>query len=599
LADLGEMDMSDPQTLQDFATWAIATYPAEHYALIMSDHGMGWPGGWTDAATKGNGPDNLAITNGIGDGLWLMELDKALYDIQENTGLEAFELIGMDACLMAQLEVFTMLSNHARYAVASQEVEPALGWAYASFLVELVFAPEMNGGDLGKKIVETYIAQDERIKDDAAREVLVEEMGLRVSSAQKVAEKLSVDVTLTAVDLAEIPYLNEKLDEFVYAIAEDDPNIIAEARSYAQAYESAFDDTTPSPYIDLYNFTEMVAEYEITDAVTESIAALQDQIKKAVIAEKHGKKRDGSNGITIYFPVEDTYSTENNWEYSIIAGSFTDVSQWDEYLNYFYTNGAPEAIEWNDVRTYRVTTPIQDGVRPGAIPLEIDSLSLSSDVMGQDETITIDTVVHGSQIAYIYYFLGILSDDVNYLTVKDIDYLDAENTQNIGGVFFPNYEGESVEISYEFTPTIYAINTGTEIVPVLFNPEDYGEESATYVVSGIYHFTDGSDNLSAELVFRDGELISTRVYAGLDNSGPSHEIFPVEGDSFTVWHQVYDLQDGAEEEVFNEEGETLTFGAASWTWEEVLADSGYYVVGFMAEDFDGNTYEEFALLEIK
>ncbi len=46
--DLGEVNMADGQTLVDFATWAINSYPADHYALILSDHGMGWPGGWPD-----------------------------------------------------------------------------------------------------------------------------------------------------------------------------------------------------------------------------------------------------------------------------------------------------------------------------------------------------------------------------------------------------------------------------------------------------------------------------------------------------------------------------------------------------------------------
>ncbi|MDP3450074.1 MAG: clostripain-related cysteine peptidase, partial [Anaerolineaceae bacterium] len=68
LADLGEMDMSDPQTLEDFVTWAISTYPAERYALIMSDHGMGWLGGWTDS-----NPNSGEMS--------LSEIDSALYNI--------------------------------------------------------------------------------------------------------------------------------------------------------------------------------------------------------------------------------------------------------------------------------------------------------------------------------------------------------------------------------------------------------------------------------------------------------------------------------------------------------------------------------------
>jgi hypothetical protein len=42
--DLGEVNMADGQTLVDFVTWAIQNYPADKYALILSDHGMGWPG---------------------------------------------------------------------------------------------------------------------------------------------------------------------------------------------------------------------------------------------------------------------------------------------------------------------------------------------------------------------------------------------------------------------------------------------------------------------------------------------------------------------------------------------------------------------------
>ena len=34
--------MGDPNTLVAFVQWATATYPANHYALILWDHGNGW-----------------------------------------------------------------------------------------------------------------------------------------------------------------------------------------------------------------------------------------------------------------------------------------------------------------------------------------------------------------------------------------------------------------------------------------------------------------------------------------------------------------------------------------------------------------------------
>ena len=81
--------------------------------------------------------------------------------------MDKFELIGMDACLMGHLEVFSALAPHARYAVASQETEPALGWAYTSFLDDLVRQPRHERGRAEPPdVVTSYIDDDQRILDD-------------------------------------------------------------------------------------------------------------------------------------------------------------------------------------------------------------------------------------------------------------------------------------------------------------------------------------------------------------------------------------------------------------------------------------------------
>ena len=168
LEEVGEANMADGATLVDFVTWAVANFPADRYALIMSDHGMGWPGGWSDpdpSVRSGHAAPSLLTRNQM----YLDELDAALGAIRQQTGIDRLELIGMDACLMGQLEVYAMLAPHARYAVASEETEPALGWAYASFLGALARNPAMDGGELGSLIVSSYVREDERIVDDQAR----------------------------------------------------------------------------------------------------------------------------------------------------------------------------------------------------------------------------------------------------------------------------------------------------------------------------------------------------------------------------------------------------------------------------------------------
>ena len=172
VANLGNINMSDPKTLSDFVTWAVQAYPADKYVLILSDHGMGWPGGWSDASSTRQRPAAAAsvpLADALGNQLYLMDLDKVLGQIRTSAGIDKFELIGLDACLMSQMEVYAALAPHARYAVASEETEPALGWAYTAFLSTLERNPDVSGAELGRQIVQSYIQDDQRITDDQAR----------------------------------------------------------------------------------------------------------------------------------------------------------------------------------------------------------------------------------------------------------------------------------------------------------------------------------------------------------------------------------------------------------------------------------------------
>ena len=115
----------DPATLVGFVQWAMATYPADHYALILWDHGSGWRSrALDDPLTQGIAYDD---TSG-GDGIDMLELRSALSTLTGG-GVDPFELIGMDACLMAMIEVDNQLRPYADVRVTSQETEPNDGVA--------------------------------------------------------------------------------------------------------------------------------------------------------------------------------------------------------------------------------------------------------------------------------------------------------------------------------------------------------------------------------------------------------------------------------------------------------------------------------------
>lgn len=62
-----------------------------------------------------------------------------------------------------------MLLEFRRPTIYSEEVEPSLGWAYTGFLEGLSQNPAMDGADLSRLVVSSYIQQDERIVDPQAR----------------------------------------------------------------------------------------------------------------------------------------------------------------------------------------------------------------------------------------------------------------------------------------------------------------------------------------------------------------------------------------------------------------------------------------------
>ena len=52
-------------------------------------------------------------------------------------------------------------------------------------------------------------------------------------------------------------------------------------------------------------------------------------------------------------------------------------------------------------------------------------------------------------------------------------------------------------------------------------------------------------------------------------------------------------------QVAKQEGGTLTFGDQMFTWETLDAAPGQYIVGFVVEDLDGNTYETFSQMRVE
>ena len=603
IADLGELNMASEQTLIDFATWAIQTYPSDKYVLILSDHGMGWPGGWTDPSPKSSGDQSTPLGTRVGNMLYLNQLDNALGQIRTKTGIDKFELVGLDACLMAQLEVFTALEPHARYAVASEEVEPSLGWAYAGFLKQLVENPNMSGAELGRAIVQDYIDDDQRITDSRARADFLGEGspfgGTPDVSAQELAHEIGQDSTLSAVDLSKINQVNDSLNQLAFTFQKAKQQSLASGRTFAQSFTSVFGSQVPPSYIDLGNFLQIVKQKNSNTEVNQAADAVLAAVSQSVIAEKHGAQKPGATGIAIYFPNSQLYqnSITGAQSYTTIANRFAARSLWDDFLAFHYTG------RQFTLKDSQAIVPTGRSVKaPAAGGITISKITSSKSQADSRNPVTISADISGDNIGYIYMFAGYYDQQSNSIFVADQDYIESPDTRLVKGIYYPDWGQGKFTLEFSWEPIVFAINSGTISTPALFKPESYGRsfEEAVYTVDGTYTYADTGEQCQATLYFSNGSLRKVLGFTGQTEAGAPREITPAAGDKFTVRETWMDLDSsGNVTNSVSQEGGTLTFGKQPFTWKTLDAATGSYMVGFVVEDLDGNRQQSLTRMIVK
>ncbi|MGB8982233.1 MAG: clostripain-related cysteine peptidase, partial [Anaerolineales bacterium] len=193
----GEINMGDPASLSDFITWARAHYPAQHYALLISDHGTGLNGIALD-------------TTGGGDWLTIHELGTAL-STATSSGSEKLDIVFADACLMGMIEDGYQIRNYANIYIASQNPifipnDKASKSPYADYIADITVSTTPE------QLAEVFVTKYARWLDTAYPDTL--------------------GYTLSAVDLT-------RIDPLVTAITNLSNTLRPQMAAYASQIQNA------------------------------------------------------------------------------------------------------------------------------------------------------------------------------------------------------------------------------------------------------------------------------------------------------------------------------------------------------------------------
>lgn len=320
---LGNYDSGDPNRLIETAQWVFTQYPAERYGLVLWSHGSGWQPSEIEAVarqTRGDdqvdqkesakrsaAPGSLVLfrttlaeivkpndrqerailfDDGTGHSLDTLELENVTTTLQKSLG-QPIDLLGMDACLMATLEVGYQVRNSVRYLVASEELVPGHSWPYDIIFGDLRGHPERSPAELAVSVVKEY------------------------TDFYKAKPPGAGDVTKVALDLGHIEELAKPISGLAKAVAADIDNqadLLWKVQIETEKKESRNGQRQPNKFSyhlwDIRTVAARLADLTANPGVREAAQAVVQAFQPegpAVLAEGHlGPWFAGIGGVSIF-----------------------------------------------------------------------------------------------------------------------------------------------------------------------------------------------------------------------------------------------------------------------------------------------------------
>ena len=281
VADWGERNFGNPQTLIDLVTWTKANYPADHYALYFWGHGWNWHPGWVME-------DDTDV-----DTLDYHEMKAAIPQ------LGFIDVVGYDGCNMATLEIYKLWQNKATAVSASEEYVGWNGIEYDAVIAQLKSNPFMSADQVAVASAQSAINLG----------------GERTWSAVAVDGRLATLLTAT--------------DQFAVALTN---GLAANRKKYDQAFNATRSMWQAPMDKDLYDMAKEI-NTAVSDATIKSKAqGVMNAFSSTVLWEGHTNAYSDVRGMTIYH-ISKASQKDSNYTYYRSTIDLALTTSWDEFVN--------------------------------------------------------------------------------------------------------------------------------------------------------------------------------------------------------------------------------------------------------------------------
>lgn len=300
--ETGERNTGDPDTLHYFVNFCQQYAPAEHYLLVLWDHGSGW-NTYQDKRTPQVTSRAICVDDSSSGAIIRdVDLPAAI------AGRDPIDIVATDACLMAMLEVAYELRNSADYLVAAEEETPLPGFDY-------------------EPILRTLNSPAWLLKTPAQIAAYISQ---QVYLSWSLLPNQSANLTSSVIDLTRVDAVAAATQNLANILTANAAKYAAEI-TYARQRALHFGGASLS-ILDLADFAAQLNAKVNDTALDANTAALSSVISSVVLDNSHsGGDYNRAHGISIYFPSLDYYAlpgTASN--YGILA--LSKDTTWDDWL---------------------------------------------------------------------------------------------------------------------------------------------------------------------------------------------------------------------------------------------------------------------------
>lgn len=341
-----DMGINPSKELLDSFSWIKDKYPAEQYMLILWNHGAGYldksKKGWLNplcfednyfeealpleaqieiAPIAKSDEKGILYNDEFHTYLSTEQMTKTLEDGMV-TLEKPFDIVGMDACLMAMIEVAYAIRHSTNILVGSENLEQGAGWNYFDFITKLVASDgNLNPQELAESIVKTY--QKQYLKTDRS----FTQSSINLNLVPQIKDQIN----LLALEILHLKVLGK--DSTLRMMENAISKCIRYGKEYADIY--SFCEELSSQVNQSILFYQKHLDRQLCKEILQSLykisfflTSTKKAVKEAVLSNAAGVSIFASGGLSIYLP--NIFTTKVNQSY--LQSDFAKDCAWSQLL---------------------------------------------------------------------------------------------------------------------------------------------------------------------------------------------------------------------------------------------------------------------------